>query len=74
MSLFQGLAIISMVPFGHWKVKVLSCGSGFYLMNIVITLLALVVYYLVSRKYKHRQIDEPSHEYCYAEAYYSNIQ
>ena len=73
-SLFQGLAIILMIPFGHWKVDILSCGSGFYLMNIVIALLALVTYYFVARKYKHRQMDEPSHEYRYAEAYYSNLQ
>ena len=66
--------IVSMVPFGQWRVSVLSCGSGFYLMNIVIGLCALVVFCCVSRKYKHRQMDEPSHEYRYAEAYYSNVQ
>ena len=60
-SLFQGLAIISMVPFGQWRVSVLSCGSGFYLMNIVIGLCALVAFCCVSRKYKRRQMDEPSH-------------
>ena len=65
--------IVSMVPFGQWRVSVLSCGSGFYLMNIVIGLCAFLVFCCVSRKYKHRQMDEPSHEYRYAEAYYSNI-
>ena len=73
-SLFQGLAIISMVPLGQWKILVPSCGTVFYLMNIIIGLCALLVFCCVSRKYKRRQMDEPSNKYRYAEAYYSNLQ
>ena len=76
-SLFQGIAIISTVPFGAaWKndpPRALSCGSSFYLMNIVIGLLVLVTFVCVAKKYKYREVNEPSHEYRYAEDCYSNI-
>ena len=33
-SLFQGIAVVSIVPFGTvWKIESLSCGSGFYAMS-----------------------------------------
>ena len=74
-SLSQGIAIMSIVPFGlAWHEKHLSCGSGFYLMNIVIGVLELTLFTLVAKKYKYRIINEPSNEYRYAEEYYSNIQ
>ena len=74
-SLFQGIAVISIVPFGTvWKIESLSCGSGFYAMCIVIGLLEFVVFSCVSKRYKYRNVNEPSNEYRYAEEYYSNIQ
>ena len=74
-SLFQGIAIISTVPFGTvWKIESLSCGSGFYAMYIVIGLLEFVLFSCVSKRYKYRNVNEPSNEYRYAEEYYSNIQ
>ena len=74
-SLFQGTAIISTVPFGKfWKIESLSCGSGFYAMYIVIGLLEFVLFSCVSKRYKYRNVNEPSNEYRYAEEYYSNIQ
>ena len=74
-SLFQGIAIISIVPFGRfWKIESLSCGSGFYAMCIVIGLLEFVLFSCVSKRYKYREVNEPSNEYRYAEEYYSNIQ
>ena len=73
-SLFQAFAIASIIPFGLlWHVNSLSCGSGFYLMNIVIGILQLALFTFVSKRYKYRKIDEPSNEYRYAEAYYSNL-
>ena len=74
-SLFQGIAVISIVPFGTvWKIESLSCGSGFYAMYIVIGLLEFFLFSCVSKRYKYRNVNEPSNEYRYAEEYYSNIQ
>ena len=74
-SFFLAMAIISIVPFGvYWKMESLSCGSGFYAMYIVIGLLEFVIFSCVSRRYKYRNVNEPSNEYRYAEEYYSNIQ
>ena len=74
-SLFQGIAVVSIVPFGTvWKIESLSCGSGFYAMYIVIGLLEFVLFSCVSKRYKYRNVNEPSNEYRYAEEYYSNIQ
>ena len=74
-NLFQGIAIVSIVPFGTvWKIESLSCGSGFYAMYIVIGLLEFVLFSCVSKRYKYRNVNEPSNEYRYAEEYYSNIQ
>ena len=73
--LFQGIAFVSIVPFGTvWKIESLSCGSGFYAMYIVIGLLEFVLLSCVSKRYKYRNVNEPSNEYRYAEEYYSNIQ
>ena len=71
--LFQGIAVVSTVPFGTvWKLESLGCGSGFYAMYIVIGLLELVLFSCVSKRYKYRNVNEPSNEYRYAEEYYSN--
>jgi peptide/histidine transporter 3/4 len=72
-SFFQGVAIASIVPFGAaWKIHSLSCGSGFYLMNIIIGLFEIVIFTYTAKQYKYREVNEPSHEYRYAEEYYSN--
>ena len=72
---FQAIAVFSTVPFGTvWKTESLSCGSGFYAMYIVIGLLEFVLFSCVSKRYKYRNVNEPSNEYRYAEEYYSNIQ
>ena len=76
-SLFQGIAIISILPFGtviQWNIKTLSCGSAFYTMHIVMGLLEFILFTCVSKRYKYRDMNEPSNEYRYAEEYYSNIQ
>ena len=73
-SLFQGMTILSIIPFVSWKIESLSCGSGFYAMVIVIGLLEFVIFSCVSKRYKYRNMNEPSNEYRYAEEYYSNIQ
>ena len=73
-NLFQGIAVVSIIPFGTvWKIESLSCGSGFYAMYILIGLLEFVLFSCVSKRYKYRNVNEPSNEYRYAEEYYSNI-
>ena len=73
-NLFQGIALVSIIPFGYWKVPRLSCGSGFYLISAILGLLALVVFSCVAKRYKYRQVNEPANEYRYAEEYYSKMQ
>ena len=72
-SLCQTLAIISMIPFGtFWKTSYTpSCGSSFYLTHTVIAALTLVLFSCVTRRYKYRNMNEPSNVYRYAEEYYS---
>lgn len=74
-SLFQAIAIAAIIPFGlAWHIESLSCGSGFYVMNLVIGLLELALFTCMAKRYKYRKIDEPpTNVYRYAEDYYSNI-
>ena len=69
---FQVLAITSIFPFG--RVEVLSCGSGFYIMTVIIGIVELVLFGCAAKRYKYRTIDEPCNEYRYAEEYYSAFQ
>ena len=73
-NLFQILAIVVMILFGvFWKDSYpLSCGSGFYLTNVLLAMLSLSLFICVARRYKYRIMDEPRNEYRYAEEYYSH--
>ena len=73
-SLFQGVAITSILLFASWQMQPLSCGSAFYIANITLALMEFILFGFVARRYKYRNDNEPSHEYIYAENYYSNIQ
>ena len=76
-SFFQAVAVILVVPYGrYWPTSnyALHCGSGFYLVNILLAVLTLCLFSYVARRYKYRIVNEPSREYQYAEDYYSNIQ
>ena len=72
-NLFQIFAFAFTVPFGvYWKENyVMSCGSGFYLMNTILAMLSLCLFMYVARRYKYRIMDVPRNEYQYAEEYYS---
>ena len=72
-NLFQIFAVVSVILFGvSWKDGYhLSCGSGFYLTNVLLATLALCLFMCVARRYKYRIMDEPRNEYRYAEEYYS---
>ena len=48
-----------------------DCGFYYYLVNIVLGVIAVVVYVWVSKRYRYRERDEPSNIHRYAEEYYS---
>ena len=79
-GLYQVLATLLVVPFavGYTlhpsHVTQLSCGFYYYLVNIVVGLIAVAVYVWVAKRYRHRERDEPDNIRRYAEEYYSNPQ
>ena len=46
---------------------------GYFLFNVAIGLVSLVIFIFVARRYKHRKRDDICNIYQYAEDYYSNI-
>ena len=71
-GIFQLIGALTVLPFSTvYTSHHLSCGSAYYLVTVLISLVGLVVYMLVARKYKYRQRDEPDNIYRYAEDYYS---
>jgi hypothetical protein len=72
-TFFQGSAFIFLAFGAAWKFHSLSCGSGFYLVITVLGLVTLLLYMHVAKRYKYREVNEPSNEYRYAENYYSTI-
>ena len=79
-GLYQLLATLLVVPFavGYTnhpsRVGQMSCGFYYYLVNIVIGLIAVLTYMWVAKKYKYRERDEICEVHRYAEEYYSNPQ
>ena len=78
-GLYQLLATLLVVPFtvgySHPShVGQMSCGFYYYLVNIVIGLIAVLMYMWVTKKYKYRERDEICEVHRYAEEYYSNPQ
>ena len=58
----------------EWNSTIMSCRSGYYLLNILIGVMALILYTVAAKRYKYRKRDDICHVYKYAEDYYSNIQ
>ena len=77
-GLYQLLAVILSLPFSFvfpfYTIHHISCGFYYYLMNIVIGVVALLVYTCVAKRYRYRVRDELCNVYQYAENYYSNQQ
>ena len=75
-GLDQLLGTILVVPFvvGYIHHSYMSCGFYYYLVNIVIGLIAVLTYTWVAKKYKYRERDEICEIHRYAEEYYSNPQ
>ncbi len=79
-GLYQLLATLLVVPITveynslHFPKSPFSCGFYYYLVNIVLGVVAVLVYVWVAKRYRYRERDEPSNIHRYAEEYYSNPQ
>ena len=77
-GLYQLFATILVLPFAvvepFYTVHHISCGFYYYLTNIVIGVVALLVYTCVAKRYRYRVRDELCNVHQYAENYYSNQQ
>ena len=75
-GLYQLLSFLLVLPFATVKpfytVHHISCGFWYYLTNIVIGVVALLVYMCVAKRYRYRVRDELCNVHQYAENYYSN--
>ena len=70
-GIFQLTGALISLSFQKWnKSFIMSCGSIYFLVNIIFSLIGLVAYACVARKYRYRQRDEPDNIYRYAEEYY----
>ena len=71
-GLYQVLAALLLLPYSYGGTfKPLSCEFYFYLMNIVIGLVAVLVYVWIAKRYRYRVRDELCNVRQYAEEYYS---
>ena len=69
-AFFQLLAAVLSYLFLH----VFSCHLlGYFLFNLAIGLVSLIIFTVVGRRYKYRKRDDICNIYQYAEDYYSNI-
>ena len=75
-GVYQGIATLLVVPFALGSLDSVfpSCGFYYYLVNVVLGVIAVLVYMWVARRYRYRERDEPSNIHRYAEEYYSNPQ
>ena len=55
----------------HQSSSKISCGSVYYLTNLIVGTIGLLLFILVARKYKYRQRDEVINTHMFAEEYYS---
>jgi hypothetical protein len=51
-----------------------GCGFMYYLINVVVALIGIVIFAIIAKRYEYRQRDEPDNIYRYAEEYYANAQ
>ena len=73
-GLYQLVATLLVLPFALSTNKPINFGFWYYLMNIVIGVVALLVYMCVAKRYRYRERDEFCNIHQYAENYYSNQQ
>ena len=72
--LYAMIAALLTIPYILVDTFHFSCGFYFYLMNMVIGLVAVLVYVWVAKRYRYRVRDELCNVHQYAEEYYSNTQ
>ena len=72
-GLFQLLGVGLIIPFKFWKPHIPSCGFGYYLLNVFVAAVGLVVFTAVARRYKYRQRDEPCNVRRFVEEYYERL-
>ena len=73
-GLFQLIAVIMISPLIYLGSHLPNCRMLYYILNICIGLIAVVVFIRIARKYKLRERDEPYLIYRYAEEYYSRVE
>ena len=73
-GLYQLVAALLVLPFALPPIHPISCGFWYYVTNIVIGVVALLVYMCVAKRYRYRVRDEFCNIHQYAEDYYSNPQ
>ena len=73
-GLYQLIAALLTIPYILVDTFHFSCGFYFYLVNMVIGLVAVLVYAWVAKRYRYRVRDELCNVHQYAEEYYSNTQ
>ena len=77
-GLNQSLAALLVVPIIGMEVKhflfPISCGFFYYLVNILLGAIAVLIFVWAAKTYRYRERDEPSNIHRYAEEYYSNPQ
>ncbi len=72
---YQTLAIALILPFDSVRIShIFGCRYGYYILNLCVGLVSLLIYTVVARRYKYRKRDDICNIYQYAEEYYSNIQ
>ena len=71
-GLYQLVAALLTLPYIYVDTPRPSCGFYFYLANVVIGLVAVLVYVWVAKRYRYRVRDELCNVHQYAEDYYSN--
>ena len=70
-GIFQLLGALLSLSFLKWNQNfIMSCGSVYFLINIILSLAGLLAYICAAQKYHYRQRDEPDNTYRYAEEYY----
>ena len=71
-GLYQLVSTLLVLPFALPTTHLISCGFWYYLTNIIIGMIGLLVYMYVSKRYRYRERGEVCNIHQYAENYYAN--
>ncbi len=70
-GVFYAMGAVFVIPFSFIPKESPSCGVWYYGINVLLAIVAFILFISVARKYEYRQRDEISKVYRYAEEYYS---